>query len=316
MIYAALTTIFWSGSAVFARRLIGVLGSTLANFSRGMIAALFLAAWAYLVGQGTNGDGFWWFFASGVVGFGIGDVALYFALARIGSRLSILLTQTLAAPIAALAEWLWLGTTLSPMELVFGAGVLAGVALALVPRDQQHVEPSKLWTGISFGVLAAAGQGLGAVLSRKGNLTSFAQGLQIDGGTAAFQRILGGILFGGLTWFLLRNKPGEKTLGALWPRFREPKFVGLIVATALCGPVIGVGFYQWALATTPSGVVLPIVALTPITIIPLTWWLEGDRPKSRSLLGGALAVASAIALADWRGHSSLLARLFAALSGS
>ena len=87
-------------------------------------------------------------------------------------------------------------------------------------------------------------------------------------------------------------------------QFREPRFVGLITATALCGPVIGVGFYQWALATTPSGIVLPIVALTPITIIPLSWWLEGDRPKARSLIGGAVAVASAIALAWARSHAA------------
>lgn len=297
MLFAFLTTFLWSGSAVFARRLVGVLGSTLANFSRGILAACFLAAWAFLLGHGTDGPGFWWFFASGVVGFGIGDVALYFALARIGSRLSILLTQTLAAPIGALAEWLWLGTALSPAEILCGVGVLAGVALALVPRDQVHLAPGKLWAGIGWGVLAAAGQGFGAVLSRKANNVSHLAGLHIDGGTAAFQRILGGILFGAVAWYLLRDRPGEKRFEALWPRLREPKFLGLITATALCGPVIGVGFYQWALATTPSGVVLPIVALTPITIIPLSWWLEGDRPKPRSLLGAALAVGSAIALA-------------------
>jgi drug/metabolite transporter (DMT)-like permease len=46
--------------------------------------------------------------------------------------------------------------------------------------------------------------------------------------------------------------------------------------------------------------VLPIVALCPIAIIPLSWWLEGDRPTPRSLAGGAVAVACAIALARLR----------------
>ena len=55
--------------------------------------------------------------------------------------------------------------------------------------------------------------------------------------------------------------------------------------------------YQWALKTTPTGVVLPIVAITPLVIIPFSYHLEGERPTFRSLAGGALAVMGAAALA-------------------
>ena len=54
--------------------------------------------------------------------------------------------------------------------------------------------------------------------------------------------------------------------------------------------------YQWALATTPSGIVLPIVATSPLLAIPLAWWLEGDRPTTRSVTGGVIAVAGVIGL--------------------
>jgi drug/metabolite transporter (DMT)-like permease len=70
-----------------------------------------------------------------------------------------------------------------------------------------------------------------------------------------------------------------------------------IVVNAVCGAVIGVSCYQWALATTPSGIVLPIVATTPLVIIPFSYLLEGERPSRRSLAGGAIAVAGAVALA-------------------
>jgi drug/metabolite transporter (DMT)-like permease len=73
--------------------------------------------------------------------------------------------------------------------------------------------------------------------------------------------------------------------------------VALVAAVVLLGPVIGVACYQFALSTAPSGVVLPIVALSPVVIIPFSARFEGDRPKARSLAGAALAVASAIALA-------------------
>ena len=53
---------------------------------------------------------------------------------------------------------------------------------------------------------------------------------------------------------------------------------------------------QWALQTTPAGVVLPIIAMAPIVVIPITLLAEGDRPSLHSLIGGAIAVAGVIAL--------------------
>ena len=94
------------------------------------------------------------------------------------------------------------------------------------------------------------------------------------------------------------------TLRALIQRERRPENAApprahrflWILANALCGPVIGVSCYQWALATTPSGLVLPIVATTPLVIIPFSYLLERERPSRRSLAGGAIAVAGAVAL--------------------
>ena len=72
--------------------------------------------------------------------------------------------------------------------------------------------------------------------------------------------------------------------------------LGWIMAAGFAGPVLGVGCYQWALATTPSGIVLPIAATTPLLSIPIAYWLEGDRPSRRAVAGGFLAVAGCIAL--------------------
>ena len=297
MLFAFLTTALFAIGAVSARLLVTRLGSMLANFLRLAVATAFLAVWAFAWGHGIDGPGFLWFLASGVVGFGIGDVGLYFALPRIGARLTMLLTQCLAAPFAALTEFLWLGTTLTGMELLLGAIVLGGIALALVPKDNVHIEPAKLVPGILFGLVAAAGQGGGAVISRKAFDISLAAGIEIDGGTAAFQRVIGGVVIGWIAWMLLRKRPDEKRSKDILPVFREARPAVLLMVTALFGPVIGVACFQWALSTAPSGIVLPIVGLTPIVIIPISYWLEGDRPKPRSILGGVIAVAAAIALA-------------------
>ena len=54
---------------------------------------------------------------------------------------------------------------------------------------------------------------------------------------------------------------------------------------------------QWALESTPAGIVFAILAITPIVIIPFARVLEGERTSRRSLLGAAIAVAGVMALA-------------------
>ena len=73
-----------------------------------------------------------------------------------------------------------------------------------------------------------------------------------------------------------------------------------MTANATVGAALGVSCYQWALSSTPSAIVLPTVALTPLLVIPFAYFLEHERPSARSLLGGAIAVAGAVALARVR----------------
>jgi drug/metabolite transporter (DMT)-like permease len=300
MLPAFLTTVLFSVSVVTANRTTRALGGMTANFYRLVLATAFLALWAHTLGQGFSGGAAGWFFLSGMIGFGLGDLALYQALPRIGARLTILLVQCLAAPFAALAEWTWLGTALTGPQILWGLIILAGVALAVAPSDHLHIARRALVAGLVLGIIAALGQGLGAVVSRKAYAVIGTGLPQLDGLTAAYQRILGGLLVGAppALWLMLRERaragtpdaPGASGAGrgVVWP---------WVVANSLAGPTVGVGCYQWALATEASGIVLPIVATTPIVVIPFAYLLEGDRPSLRSLLGGFLAVAGAVGLA-------------------
>jgi drug/metabolite transporter (DMT)-like permease len=294
MIPAFLTAILWSMSVVCATRTTQYLGSALANLTRLFLGAIFLALWAHLFGKGLSGAGLWFFVLSGLVGFGLGDIAGFEALPRLGSRLGILIMQCVAAPIAALIEWLWLGTTLSPVQIACGLLILVGVAIAVAPKDHLHIERKRLVSGVVFGLVAAFGQALGAVLSRKAYQVTALAGQSIDGGTAAYQRVLGGLGLVALYFIVVnaRTKESDSSSAGAW-RAAWP----WVVFNALAGPTVGVACYQWALATTPSGIVLPIVATTPLIVIPFAYKIEGDRPGVRSIIGGAIAVAGAIALA-------------------
>ena len=297
MLAAFLAALFFAFSAAFAHRTTRLVGVLPANFARLALAGVILAIWAHGFGGGLHGAGLPVFIVSGVVGFGMGDLGLFAALPLLGSRLTALMVQCLAAPLAASMEWLWLGTRIETPELLCGGTILLGVGLAVAPERppvEITTEPrADRHRGLVFGVIAALGQAGGAVISRKAHAISQAAGVSIDGGTAAYQRALGGLAVVGVAYALSRRRPAVAAPAwkIAWP---------WIVANSLAGAVIGVSCYQWALASTPTGIVMPIVALTPLLVVPMAYLLEHERPSARSLLGGALAVAATAVLAWFR----------------
>jgi drug/metabolite transporter (DMT)-like permease len=299
MIQAMVTSILFAMSAVSAGRSTRLLGAGTANLCRLILATACLALWAHTFGEGFTGAGLPWLFLSGVVGFGMGDLALYGAYCRLGPRLGVLLCLCLAAPLGALLEWAWLGTRLTLHQMLWGATILVGVFAALAPDTRAAVAPRTWGVGIVLGAIAALGQGGGAVLTRKAFEVARLAGQSIDGGTAAYQRILGGLLLTAVVLFVTRGRQcvpvlPQGTLAVDRPWRRAWPWV---VANALAGPTLGVAFYQWALAVAPTGVVLSIVATTPLVVIPFTMLLDNERPTVRSLAGGVVAVLGAAALA-------------------
>jgi drug/metabolite transporter (DMT)-like permease len=295
MFFSVLTTLLFSFSSVMANRSRLAVGAMQANVGRLLLAFAALGAWAFCFGQGVGGAGLGQFLFSGVLGIGVGDLAFFAALPLLGTRLSTMIMQCLAVPVAVVVEWLWLGTTLSAAQLASSAVILAGIVLALAPTRKDPPRVRVRPAGIVIGGIAAVGQGLGAVFSRRGFALVAAAGQPMDGFSAAFQRNLGGL---GLTlaWFVVifylqRNRVAPEPVPA--PRLADYKWV---VANALTGPIFGMGTMQIALATTPSGIVLPVMATTPLMVIPFAYWLEGERPSRRSLAGGMIAVAGAVAL--------------------
>lgn len=308
MLPALLTTFLWSYCVIAARRSAQQLGENLANLSRIVLAVLALGVMAHAFGMGVGGGGFKYFFLSGVIGFGLGDIGVFYALPRIGSRLTLLMSQCLAAPIAGLSEWLWLGTTVSPVQIVSICIILCGIVLALAPKNIPTADMPVFLSGVAFGVLAGIGQGVGAVLSRKAYAEANAVGNWASpdgvmesilmGATTGYQRLLGGTIVLAVFYLMSLVIRSWRT----YPRkshadestWSKSKYV---VLTAASGPIFGIICFQWALATTPSAIVQPIVAMTPLIVMPLAWFFEADRPSKRSIAGSVVSVLGVILLA-------------------
>ena len=291
---ALLAAIFCSMSVVCAGRSTRLVGGTGANLARLAVGIIILAVYAHVFGGGCRGRGFIYFVASGVIGLGVGDVAMFQALPRLGSRLTILLVQCLAAPFGAFIEWLWLGTTLSPFQLSGGGLILFGVAVALWPGSP--VAGARLWSGAAWGAFAAFGQGAGAVISRRASGIDALSGSVVDGATAAYQRLIGGIAISAVVFLVVRAFRRNPAPDEKWEPPRWKPALPWIVANGVLGLVFGVACYQWALRETATGIVLSIVATTPLLTIPLAWIVEGDRPGWHAFAGGLVAVGGIILL--------------------
>jgi drug/metabolite transporter (DMT)-like permease len=289
MLPALLAMGLFATSSVAARQSIHHLGPNNASLVRILLATFLLGIYAHGWGAGFSGPSLGWFLVSGLIGFGICDTAIFIALPRLGAQLTSLMVQCLSVPIGLLTEWLWLGTELSLGRLLAIAVILAGVVIALRPTAKPEASrPSPGKAALVLGVVAAAGQAWGAVLSRHGTQLARAAGQPIDGLSVAYQRIWAGVFFIVLWWLWQRRQQGAGT-ASTHPNWRAAS--PWILANALSGPSLGVACYQWALANHPTGVVMAITALTPLAVIPLSWALNGERPTRASVLGGILGVA-------------------------
>ena len=300
---ALLCTLLFSISITCGHRSAKLIGGTEANFWRLTLAALLLGGWAYALGIGVGGAALPLFFLSGVVGIGIGDMVFFQTLPRLGSRLTSLLIGCISVPFAALIEWVWLGTTLSMAQVWWGLLTVCGVCLALMPSEHIQRTRRDLFVGTLFSVLTSFFGAAGGVLSRRAYEVAHATGEHIDGATAGFQRVLGGLLLAGICLLVVKQHafriqaraPRELVLAASRKKWRG--VWPWVLVNGFAGQTLGVSCMQWSLESTPAGIVFAILAITPIVIIPFAFVLEGERPTPRSLIGGAIAVGGVIALA-------------------
>ena len=320
MIFALFTAVSYPMSAIFARKLTGVYGSQRANLYRLVLAALILGGLTFALFPGSfHPTTFTWLFVSGVIGFGVGDVALFYAYMSIGSRLTVLMNFSLATIFGLLTEFLWLGTGILAVEMLAIAVVLAGLSVAVLSTPASHMKRQGSHTlGLIAAVVAGFGQGVGAVISR--HATDLGEGLglgEINGISQAFQRVLAGVLFAAVVVAFLNLRKrnfrqerhggsggsDEKSVDDESSKHRNPlwKLSIWMLGAAAFGPVIGVSCFQAALADLPSGIVLAIVASSPIVVIPLAYLFEGDRPTWLSCLGGVIGAAGVAWICILRG---------------
>ena len=293
MEYALGAAFFYAWSVTCARRSSAYHGPDLANLGRLLIAVVVIGLFVAFSDRHPFCAGWEWLILGGVLGLGIGDIALFHALPRIGVGLTMLLTQCLAAPFALILEYQALGHSPNGAQMLAALVILIGVGVALgAPAEG---DPADRRTGVWLGVLSALGQACGAVSTPLTVEACKQAGETIpDGFAQAFVRLLGGLPV--VLLFLLWASRKE----GLFAKIRRPyAFASApwwMLMNGIAGPALGVACYQWALTQHPAALVLSVVALTPLIGLVMQWAIEGQRPSWRLWLGGAIAIIGVILL--------------------
>ena len=291
-----LATWFFAASAICGQKITSIMDPMWANLWRLTLAMFLLGLLSLSVSGGLhlNNEALPWFLLSGVVGFGIGDIGLFLAYARLGARLTLLINLCLAPLFAAAGERFLLGTKITAPEFTAMAVVLLGVGLSVTGRPALMPNRERDYPmGLALAILAGFGQGTGAVLSRWAE--SFAAPNAVPPLAQAFQRCGAGwclLLFATLLWTIkLRKRRQPIMAGPIRPA------VLWLIGAACCGPVLGVSCFQWGLVVVEnSAFVQAVVSTSPIALMVLAFLIDRELPTRRALLGALIGVAGVAAL--------------------
>lgn len=261
-------------------------GSVVLNRTRLVLAVLLVTGAHWLLGVPlplqAGGERWFWLSISGVVGLVLGDAFLFQAFVWIGPRLSMLM-MALHPIIAALLAWLTLGESLSAGQVFGIALTLSGVAWVVSDQNGRPLqgggEGRKNLLGILFGLGGATGQAIGLVTAKPG----------LAGDFPALSGTLIRMLAAMVTVWAITLAQGQAgaTVQALT---RKPKAMRYILAGTFCGPFLAVTFSLYAIQNAEVGIASTLMALPPVILLPVGYFVFGERFGWRAILGTTLAV--------------------------
>jgi len=287
---AALTTSFlWTLSSIFFTNASKKLGWLTVNAYRTLMAILLLAVshliiLGTLIPLATSGQWFW-MGLSGIVGLGIGDSGLFAAYVTIGPRRSLLM-MALAPIFAAAVAYVMLGETIPTLAGIGIAITLVGVVMVILESEERSGETriplKQKASGVFFGLVAAMGQGVGLVLSKKG--IELNPAAILDPLSATLMRLLLAALFIWGIAAITRKLP----LVLKGARVRDG-MRNTAVASFL-GPYFGITLSMVAVTYTEAGIAQTLLSLMPVMIIPVVWLLYRQRTSWLGVVGAIVAV--------------------------
>jgi len=220
--------------------------------------------------------------SSGLVGIGVGDTAFFQALNCLGPRRTLLLV-TSATPMTTLLAMVTLGETLTLQAIVGIVAITLGIAWVISDRVVNIQGRGVWWHGVLWGLVAAAAQAIGIVLTRAALADT-----DISPLWSTVLRIAIGIV-PLLIWELLMVASRARERRAWLAIFTTPQVLTAIMLGASVGTYLAIWLQQTSIKFAPAGIVQTLGSTSPVFVLPLAAW-AGDRISRRSLAGVAIVM--------------------------
>ncbi|GAB5493120.1 MAG: DMT family transporter [Phototrophicaceae bacterium] len=279
-----------------------IIGSKLVNRTRLVMAllAVMLIHWIWLGNALPTGAGFqpwFWLGLSGFIGLALGDGLLFQAFVMIGPRLSMLVFS-LSPVLGAILAWLFLGENLGAQDILGIFITVGGIILVVTertkkpdddtnakPKNDIEENPRHYIYGILFALGGALGQAGGQVLAKIGLANDF----------PTFSALLIRIIVAtAIIWALTI---AQKELMSSYHNLKaNPRAIGMLVFATILGPVLGVWLSLVAIQNSPIGIATTLSSLTPIFLIPIAYFVFGDKVTKQAIIGTLIAVAGSTLL--------------------
>jgi drug/metabolite transporter (DMT)-like permease len=137
-----------------------------------------------------------------------------------------------------------------------------------------------------LGIVAAAGQGVGLVLSKYGMR-------DYDSFSSSQIRVISGFIGFAILFFVLGKYKELPT------SFRDKTAMKWLVVGSIFGPFLGVSFSLIAVQNTSAGIAQTIMSLVPVLIIPPAVLINKERVTGREILGAFVAVCGVVMFFIW-----------------
>lgn len=218
--------------------------------------------------------------ASGFTGFFLADIGLFQSYVDIGPRLGALVFN-LYPLIGALLAWLFLGEYL-PLLAWIGMGItILGVIWVVLEKSQRHINLHRehFVRGVSLAFFGAVVQGFSFLLAKPAMTGTNST----DPLTATLIRA---IVACAAYWIVSTIRGRFVTIVK---KSQDRKAMGFIAIGAIFGPSFGVWLSMVAIKYAPIGIASTLMALMPVTILPMTTIVYKEKISWRAVIGAIIA---------------------------
>lgn len=273
-IWAALgAALCWAIAAQGFQRLGSEFNPVALNIWKGLIAITGISVWCLwqqISFSSLSDNDMFWLLASGAIGIGIGDTALFMALRQLGDRATLLVAETVAPVLVLMMGWFWLADYPGLWQLSGMFLIVLGIDWVIgVPTDGTKYTKNP---GLKWALLAALCQALGMILSRQ-----VLKGSELDPGFTAGIRLVGGVITCLIIVFPMRLKlrPKHSSIRKILPT---------IIWVSVLGTLIALTLAQMALLYIDATLTQTLIATCSLMAVGIAI-IKGEKLTHRSIFG-------------------------------